>query len=242
MTNSRHTESDYRLCAGVKDCGAEKWLSEIWNLDVFREAGRYHPGPMHLKTATLLKLNGYHETANAPAMVLAAAERMARRAQLLFKPIVRFQAVSLDRLADGRLVLDGVVVRPGVGAGKVLSKSVAAIVVVVTMGPRFDEETGRFSTRGDMIEALFLESAGWLGIEAATKSFKRWIRERVTEDGYTLTRRLAPGYGTWPLTDQRALFAAFGQDDLPVRLLDSCAMSPKMSRSGVFGLIPTVRS
>jgi hypothetical protein len=56
--------------------------------------------------------------------------------------------------------------------------------------------------------------------------------------------RMAPGYTTrveglkveWPLEDQEALFSLF-DESAPARLLEgSCAMTPKMSRSGLFGL------
>ena len=55
---------------------------------------------------------------------------------------------------------------------------------------------------------------------------------------------MAPGYsyhldsGTceWPLEEQKALFDLFRHATLPVRLLESCAMLPKMSRTGLYAL------
>lgn len=209
-------------------------------MGISREAGDYHPGPMQLKSGTLLKIHGYREPARAPAMVTAAAHRMIRCAQTLSEPMVRYRTVSMSRLQGGGLLLNGSVVYPGADAERALSASVAAVIVVLTLGARLDEEAARLRSRGDMLEALFLETAGWLGIESVTRSYRRWFRSRVAGDGYTLTRRVAPGYGTWPLAGQRTLFAAFGDAGFPVRLMDSCAMIPKMSRSGIFGLNPPV--
>jgi hypothetical protein len=43
---------------------------------------------------------------------------------------------------------------------------------------------------------------------------------------------------TWPLEEQPALFGLFGNAELPVSLMSSCAMSPKLSRSGLYGIRP----
>ena len=94
---------------------------------------------------------------------------------------------------------------------------------------------------------LVLETAGWLGIEQATKQLAIHLREIVSVDGHRLSRRMAPGYGykiggkkcEWLLEEQRVLFELFDQEELPVQLLSSCAMVPKMSRSGLYGLRPS---
>ena len=67
----------------------------------------------------------------------------------------------------------------------------------------------------------------------------------VGPEGLRPTQRMGPGYSykvdggleMWSLEDQRQLFEVFEGVDLPVRLLESCAMLPKMSRSGLYGLV-----
>lgn len=61
-----------------------------------------------------------------------------------------------------------------------------------------------------------------------------------------MTLRMAPGYSyamkdeeervEWALTDQQALFVALECEDMPIQLLESSAMLPRMSRSGMFGI------
>jgi len=58
--------------------------------------------------------------------------------------------------------------------------------------------------------------------------------------------RMGPGYEyrlrnsdrrvRWELTEQAALFRLFRDAPLPITLMSSCAMQPKMSRSGIYGL------
>lgn len=191
---------------------------------------------MPVRPATMLRIQGYSILDAAPRSVTQVAQRMAASAQALFAPAVRYRLAPLRRVDGWKLLADGTAFCPGLEAATVLCGSAAVAVVLVTMGARLDEEIERFQSRGDLVEALFLETAGWLGIEAATRAFAARLRDRARAQGLSLTRRLAPGYGTWPLTGQRDLFAVFDGAALPVRLLESCAMTPKLSRSGVYGL------
>jgi cobalamin-dependent methionine synthase I len=55
---------------------------------------------------------------------------------------------------------------------------------------------------------------------------------------------MSPGYSyqlksgpcEWSLDEQKALFDVFGEAKLPVKLMESCAMVPKMSRTGLYAL------
>jgi hypothetical protein len=99
---------------------------------------------------------------------------------------------------------------------------------------------------GRPVEGLFLDSAGWLAVESVTRQFADRLKGESAYRGLRLTRRLGPGYSyrleggvvSWALDEQQVLFSALGHDPLPVSLLDSAAMQPKMSRSGLYGLRP----
>jgi hypothetical protein len=120
------------------------------------------------------------------------------------------------------------------------------VVVVITLGKRLDDEVIGCMDGEDFepLEALFLETAGWLGIELTTRAFVTFLGGLAENEGFRVTRRMGPGYSykvdgdpvMWSLEDQRQLFEVFDGVQLPVRLLESCAMMPKMSRSGLYGL------
>ena len=109
---------------------------------------------------------------------------------------------------------------------------------VLTLGPAFDAESERLTAADEIVEALFLEMAGWLAIEQATRALALHVSDQVRNQRLGLTRRLGPGYVDWPLDEQAGLFALLADVSLPVRLMDSCAMLPKKSRSGLYGLRP----
>ncbi len=77
-----------------------------------------------------------------------------------------------------------------------------------------------------------------MAVERATRSFAQHLWSEAQGEGCRLTRRLGPGYADWAVDEQTALFGVFAGVALPVRLLESCAMIPKKSRSGVYGLRP----
>ena len=121
------------------------------------------------------------------------------------------------------------------------------MVFVLTVGREIDEQTIQWMDEEKLVEALFLESAAWLGVEDATKQFVLMVRSWAMQQSMRMTRRLGPGYSypidgkqvMWDLTDQKPLFNLVNDPNMPVKLLESAAMLPKMSRSGLFGLIPT---
>ena len=92
--------------------------------------------------------------------------------------------------------------------------------------------------------AIIVESV--LTIEAATRELAAELRSGASQDGWRMSLRMGPGDEyrlpngdgrvRWELTEQAALFQLFEGTALPVELLSSCAMKPKMSRSGVLGL------
>ena len=92
--------------------------------------------------------------------------------------------------------------------------------------------------------ALLLDTAGWLAIESVTRQFSERLKADCETVGLRLTRRMGPGYtyrvgremAPWGLEEQAGLFRVLGEEVSPVTVLESGAMLPKMSRSGLYGL------
>jgi hypothetical protein len=195
----------------------------------------------------MLRIQGYTSPERVRRAVRVAAECNAERAEALFAPEVRYRRIAVLSCNDATLELHGDS-RLHCGAfRRFLSDAREVAVFVTTAGSAIDDELERLNDAQQLLDMLFLETAAWLGIEEITKTFIAHLRKRAAEDGLRLTRRLGPGYNyktdsgksEWPLEEQRALFALFGDAALPVRLLESCAMLPKMSRSGLVGLVPS---
>ena len=196
----------------------------------------------------MLRIQGYTAMDKVRPVVRETAERNAVRAEALFEPSVCYRRIRVVSCNDGTLALAGDTSLHCGAFTRFLSCAREVAVFVTTAGARIDDALARLHAEQELLDMLFLESAAWLGIEEITKAFVVHLRARAAEDQLRLTRRMGPGYSyktddgnaEWLLEEQVALFSLFGDTTLPVHLLESCAMLPKMSRSGLIGLVPSV--
>jgi hypothetical protein len=214
-------------------------------------AGRLSMSAPSLRADRLLRVQGYTDPQRVRPAIRAAAERAAVLGADIARGEVAFRRLAVTGLSHGRLTLAGGHVFHCPAFQRFLAGCPGALVFVLTAGEAFDREVRRLMREDEPVLALFLDAAGWMAVESVTRRFVDWLRPRAAAEGLRLTRRLGPGYRypaeeraersaaavEWPLAEQSVLFAALGEmDTLPVELLDSAAMRPGMSRSGLFGL------
>jgi len=211
------------------------------------EVGVFEPGTPSIDPLKMLRIHGYKDMDKVRPVIRKTAEVISKRAAEVMTSIVYFRRVPIaDCDSDGLKLANGLAFENHAFA-HYLSGAAEVVVVVITVGKGLDDEVIGCMDGDEFepLEALFLETAGWLGIEWATKSFVNQLSELVGPEGLRPTQRMGPGYSykvdgdseMWSLEDQRQLFEVFDGVDLPVRLLESCAMLPKMSRSGLYGLV-----
>jgi hypothetical protein len=195
----------------------------------------------------VLRIQGYSDLERVRPAILKAAVAMTELAPQLSTPEAAYRRVSVASIHDGVVELDGGVRLHCKAFDRALRGCTEVVVFALTVGAKLDERVMELLDAGDLLEALLLETTGWLCIEDATRQFKVHIREESMVRGYRITSRLGPGYSykvegemcSWNLEEQRTLFGTFNGAKLPVSLLTSCAMQPKMSRSGLFGVGPS---
>jgi hypothetical protein len=205
----------------------------------------FRPPAISIRPEQLLRVHGYRDPAKVRADIAKAANELAAAAEGLFDTEAHYRRVPIERLdAEGMELAGGLRL-----VSEVFSQRMAAceeaVVFVLTTGNRLDAQVREHIDRFELIEALFLETSGWLAVEAATRLFARHLREGLASEGMRLSMRLGPGYSyklgdrsvEWPLEGQRELFRVFEGMTIPVTLLDSCAMKPKLSRSGLYGVV-----
>lgn len=208
--------------------------------------GSFVPRDIAIRPQQMLKIMGYRDGAPVRPAVRRTAESVAELAAAAMTPVVHYARLGVTQCNDGGLVLaDGTVFRGPVFA-KHLNGCREAMAFIMTLGGKFDSTQKNLTAAGNTLEAVFMETAGWVAIEEATRLFTGRMRDSARTEGLDLSRRLAPGYVfrvgnrkvDWPLEEQKAFFGIFEGIRLPVELLESCAMMPKMSRTGFFGFRP----
>lgn len=208
--------------------------------------GVFTPRGIAIRPEQMLKIMGYPAGATIRPAVRRMAERIAELAAVAMTPVVHHCRITIERCdAEGLVLANGTVFHGPVFA-KHLVDCREAIAFIMTLGSRFDSTQKNLSDSDNLLDAVFLETAGWVAIEEATRLFTQQARKTALFDGLELSRRLAPGYVfrvggrkvDWPIEDQKPFFKLFESIKLPVDLLESCAMMPKMSRTGFFGFRP----
>ena len=204
------------------------------------------PLPPVVQYERILRIQGYSDFTRVRPAIVKAAEAAAHAAPQLCAPRVAYRHVPVTRLDGDTLHLAGDVRMQCAAFGKVLSGCTEVVAFVLTLGPRLDARVVDLTEAGDLLDALLLETAAWLCIEDATRQFCGRLRDEAARRGHRITSRMGPGYSyriddstcVWRLEEQANLFALFRQADIPVTLMESCGMQPKMSRSGMIGIAP----
>jgi hypothetical protein len=216
------------------------------------------PSPVHqwqsacplVDVNRMLRVHRYSDPARVRPVIRRTAEAMVQRAREVASPQASFRRVGVAGILDDRLVLaDGTTFRCQ-AFEHLLQGATEVVVFVMTLGARFDAAVCELIEKFEPLEALFLECAGWLAIERLSSQFGGYLREDLAGEGLSLGLRMGPGYSysvpgaemaraLWPLEQQKELFGLFGDAALPVELMQSAAMKPKMSRSGLFAVLPS---
>lgn len=200
--------------------------------------GVYRPSRVRLGLASLLRTQGYRDPAQAAPAIRDVAEAMLALADTLIDPAVAYVTRPVESAGgDGLRLAGGPRFR-----GRCLAAHCAAarevMCFVATLGPALEVRAGELSDDGQLLEALFLEAAGWLALEDTLRAFRAEQRSRLRPLGLRPGPRLGPGYLDWPLTEQPDLFRLFDAAALPVTLSAHGVMVPRKSLSGLFGIVP----
>lgn len=206
----------------------------------------YAPAAPVIQAERILRIQGYSNLERVRPAIRHSAESMAALAPDLSAPRVGYRRIRILDIRDDVLEVEGGVRFHCDAFARVLNGCTEVAAFALTVGPRLDARVVELTDAGELLDALLLETAGWLCIEDATRQFKIHLREEANARNYRITSRMGPGYSyklhdrmcIWPLEEQIALFRLFAGADLPVAVMASCAMQPKMSRSGLFGIAP----
>ncbi|MEP6655668.1 MAG: hypothetical protein ABJC33_00445 [Betaproteobacteria bacterium] len=205
----------------------------------------YVPLAPVIQAERILRIQGYPDLDRVRPAIRNSAQSMAALAPQLSSARVGYGRIPIRSIRNDVLEVEGGQFHCAAFA-RILFGCTEVAAFVLTVGPRLDARVVELTEAGELLDALLLETAGWLCIEDATRQFKVHLREEANARGCRITSRMGPGYSyklaarvcIWPLEEQIELFGLFQGADLPVAVMESCAMQPKMSRSGLFGVAP----
>ncbi|MGI9494067.1 MAG: hypothetical protein ACR2QF_16880 [Geminicoccaceae bacterium] len=203
------------------------------------------PDEIIIDDAKILRIQGYKDLQKVRPVIKHAAAAAARETEKLIQSTVHYRNLDVHRCRDGVLELSDGTVFESEAFERFFRDVEQVVVFILTMGHPLDEAVRSFIANDQLLNALLMETAGWLGIEAATKQLSRHLKTIAEQEGRRLSPRLGPGYSyklngrtvVWPLEQQHILFELFKGQTINVELLESSVMLPKISRSGIFGFL-----
>ena len=186
----------------------------------------------------------YPDIAPVAPEVRATAAAMAAHALEIATPVAWLRQVAIRGIDAARVELDGGAIATSATLANSLRGSFAVQLFVVTLGPRLDERVSQLFEAMDGLEGLFLDTAGWVVVQSALGAVRRRLGARARADGYRLTRRAGPGYLDWPLVEQSIVVGALAAGGIlpAIEVLDSGAILPEKTLTGLYGLIPLASS
>ncbi len=217
-------------------------------LDTGSNVEHFEPAPEPIRLDRVLRIQGYKDPAKVRRRVMQAAKKAVDEANAIATPVVAWRLIAIQSLIKSNLTLAH---RPPVSIqceafDQHLANADHVVVYALTAGEAFDSRVSDLPDPAQVLHGLLLETAAWMCIENTTRQFLSWLRMNAKNQSRRISRRLGPGYRyrvgdgscEWPLDQQHQLFEVFAGSEIPVRLLDSSAMLPKMSRSGLIGVKP----
>ena len=185
----------------------------------------------------------YPDLAPVAAEVRATAAAMAAHSLEMARPVGWLRQVPIRAVETARVELEGGAMFNSATLANLLRESTAVQLFVVTLGPQIDARVHQLFEAMDGLEGLFLDTAGWVVVQSALSAVRRRCAAKARSEGHTLTRRIGPGYLDWPLEEQAIVFRALaGGDTLPpIEVLESGAILPEKTLTGLFGLVPQAK-
>jgi hypothetical protein len=186
----------------------------------------------------------YPDLGPVAAEVRVTAAAMAAHALEVASPVAWLREVAVLEIDGARVALEGGATLTSSALAAVLRGSSSVQLFLVTLGPRLDERVTQLFDAMDGLEGLFLDTAGWVVVQSALSTVRRRLGARARAEGYRVTRRVGPGYVDWALEQAPVVVEtlAAGNTLLGIEVLESGAILPEKTLTGLYGLIPLAAS
>lgn len=160
-------------------------------------------------------------------------ERVQREALVLAEPRGIWQRLPYDA---GQFTIDGRLVLAGNSIRKHLSHSEAVAVLAVTVGDEIEKASDAHFKRGEYFEGLLLDAAATAMTEQIADQVNEVIKREAKKRGEQTTWRFSPGYGDWPVTQQKEFCQLIQAEKIGIMVTDHSMLFPRKSVSAILGI------
>lgn len=117
-----------------------------------------------------------------------------------------------------------------------LKNSWSVAVMAVTAGDDIEKASDACFKSGDYVKGLLLNAAASTVTEHLANQVNRMIEKHAAKDGQKTVWRFSPGYGDWPVTQQKDFCRLIGAEDIGIHVTDHAMLFPRKSVSAIIGI------
>lgn len=117
-----------------------------------------------------------------------------------------------------------------------LANSWSTAVLAVTVGDEIEKASDAAFKSGDYVRGLLLDAAATTATEHLADQVDRLIQKEAAKDGQKTVWRFSPGYGDWPVTQQKDFCRLIEADKIGIQVTDHSMLFPRKSVSAIIGI------
>jgi len=191
--------------------------------------------PVFIDKQEILRLQGHRGKRQLDQPIREILEEVFKDCHRLLRPRAVYVQTEAWVLRKSIRLANGLSLRNPDGA-RAWHKASQLATVVCTIGPALERRVSELSAQGASTAALMLDGIGSVAAESVADHVNRRICRDAAHQGLRVGPRLSPGYGTWPIEDQRVIFTIVPAERIGVHLNDQGMMIPMKSISFCVGL------
>jgi hypothetical protein len=187
--------------------------------------------PLAIDPAEVLRFQGYKKSVDVPdpevralfdeALALGRS-LMAPRAVVRWVPVKRQSADAIEAGGATLAIPD---------VGRLWGRVEWIAAAVCTIGDELERRAAELWASRELPLAAMLDSVGSGAVESLAEYVNDLLCQEAIPLGLPVTNRVSPGYGSWDVAQQRALFDVCPGAAIGVSLNEACFMTPVKSIS-----------
>ena len=191
--------------------------------------------PVAIDKQEILHIQGHRKNEKPSAPIQEILEKAMEDFHSLLQPKATFIEMQARVTKESINLENGLILHNPDGA-EAWQNAEHLAAVVCTIGPALGNRVAELSAQGANTAALMLDSIGSAAVENVADYVNRHICHSAAHRGMQAGPRLSPGYGAWPLEDQKVIFAMVPAERIGVHLNEQGIMIPMKSVSFCVGM------
>jgi hypothetical protein len=187
----------------------------------------------------VLRRIGYKDDCEPSPRIAALISEYTQLAQKLIKPSYSYVIKNIDMVRKRDVFVGDLVAFRSYVIARLLEQCQQVGAFLVTIGDELEKKATRLADEGLILESYTLDAIGSSAVEKIAELMETEIREKVSAQGFCISRRFSPGYCDWSIRQQKELFRMIDGDSVGVRLTTEYLMIPQKSVSGIVGIGPS---